>query len=93
MNSPLTDKILREVERVAVSEPFKNNILLELIAMGDGDTKNLNREKTNYHRGVKAIMQIIDEGKDLLLGFTVYFNEDFSKIIKLNWNYNGNTGK
>lgn len=68
-----------------ITSEYKNEMLVKLMEMGDGETRKLETEDPQYAMKVEAIKIIINWGQDLQYGFTVYFNDTYTKIKKLNW--------
>lgn len=66
---------------MAVSLDYKDDILKKLIAMKCDEPREVEKNE-EYEKKVEAIKIIIDWGQDWKNGFTITFNNNYTKIIK-----------
>jgi len=66
---------------MAVSLDYKDDILKKLIAMKYDEPREVEKNE-EYEKKVEAIKIIIDWEQDWKNGFTITFNNNYTKIIK-----------
>ena len=67
---------------VEIREKKRNSILLALTKMGDGQEQSLDKNHPGYDDFIFVVKQIIDEGKDWNNGFSITFNNAYTKLRK-----------
>lgn len=67
----------------AINKDYKNKIFLGIKKMSDCEIKSLDVNNPGYQKLVEVIKEIIDKKIDVKYGFNVEFNQDYSKIKKI----------